>query len=101
MLGAIDVIAEEFFEHLYLVPRLTPVYAHCHQALGAHTPTAQSTPVSGFVFNFFPKWHLNFLVGTIHQVIWSSPGTLLLGTLRTTLFGRVRDPSVPPPKGVR
>jgi len=31
---------------------------------------------------FFPEWPLNFLVITIHQVIWSSPSTLS-GTLPT------------------
>jgi len=30
---------------------------------------------------FFPDWPLIFLVITIHQVIWPSPGTLAQGTI--------------------
>jgi hypothetical protein len=31
---------------LDLVSGLTPIYALCHHALGAHTPNAQSTTIS-------------------------------------------------------
>ena len=34
------------------------------------------TIISRFLCNFFPKWPLIFLLITIHQVIWLSPGTL-------------------------
>ena len=39
-------------------------------------PTLQSTTISQFLCNVFPQWPLIFLVITIHQVIWPSPGTL-------------------------
>ena len=40
------------------------------------TPTVHSTTISWFPCNLFPEWPLIFLVITIHQVIWPSPGTL-------------------------
>jgi len=40
------------------------------------TPTVHSTTISRFPCNFFPEWPLIFLVISIHQVIWPSPGTL-------------------------
>jgi len=53
--------------------RTAPICALCHHALGAHTPTAHSTAISGFLC----RVALQFFCQTIHQVIWLSPGTLL------------------------
>ena len=39
---AVDVTAKTFFERLYLVSGLTPIYAPCNNALGAHTHTVHS-----------------------------------------------------------
>jgi len=75
-LSAKDGREKQFFLRLHLVPGLhhfalfliCPFY---HHALGAHTPTAHSTTISRFLYNF-SQVPLNLFVYTIHQVIWPS-----------------------------
>ena len=42
----------------------------------SHTPTVHLKTTSRFEIHFFPMWPLIFCQHTIHQVIWTSPGTL-------------------------
>jgi len=37
-MSTINVTVKTFFEHLYLVPELTPIYALCNHALGGAQP---------------------------------------------------------------
>jgi len=74
-LSAKDVIAQVIFERLYLVSGLSqfaprgnvPMYPDPHRTIAGYF---------WILVPFFPKSTLNFLVNTIHQVIWPSPGTI-------------------------
>ena len=50
-----DVTAKTFFDRLYLVSGLTPIYAHFHHALGAHTPPLTRRLFFDFRAMFFPS----------------------------------------------
>ena len=62
----VDVLSKPFFERLYLFLGLSPFEprVNCHytrpilSVLYSHTTTAQSTAISWFLCNFFPRWHL-------------------------------------------
>ena len=74
-LSAIGVIAKTFFERLYLVLGLRKI-ALCVSCPCASTQLRHiiSQPFLDFCAIFFPELPLIFLVITIHQVIWPSPG---------------------------
>jgi len=76
MMSAIDVTAKTFFERFYLVLGLCTFEPWVNCPCAPTTPTVHSTTISRFLCNFFPRLAPHFLIITIHQVIWPSPGTL-------------------------
>jgi len=77
-MSAIDVTKKILFERLYLVPGMGAFGPWVNCPYAPTTPTVHSTTISRFHFRefIFPEWPLIFLVITIHQIIWPSPGTL-------------------------
>ena len=75
-LSAIDMTGKTFFERLYLVLGLRKFAPGVNRPYAPTTPTNHCTPI--YVQFFSPEWPLNFFVSTIHQVIWPSPGTLVV-----------------------
>ena len=58
--NAIDVTTKTFFERLYSGPGLTPIYALCNHALGAHTPTSHYTTISRFSVHWAPAFFCQY-----------------------------------------
>jgi len=73
-----DVTVKTFVERLYLVPGLTPIYALCNHALGAHTPTSHYTTIS----RFSVYWALAFFCQ------YDSPSNLAVDTLEPVVRAR-------------
>jgi len=96
-MSAIFMTAKAMFERLYLIPGLVPICALCHHALGAHTPTAHALAISRILYNFFPKWPLNYHLSIIHQVIWPNARVPGLGqiTWRIVLDQKNEGPGSP------
>jgi len=76
MISAINVTKKTFFERLYLVSGLHKIVPWVKCPYAPTTPTRHYTIIFRFPCNFSPRMASHFLVMTIHQVIWPSPGTL-------------------------
>jgi len=75
-MSAIDVTKKILFERLYLVPGMGTFGPWVNCPYAPTTPTVHATKFLDYRAIFSPEWPLIFLVITIHQVIWLSPGTL-------------------------
>jgi len=84
--SAIKVIAKKFFERLYLVPGLSPFEPRVKCPCAPTPPPFPQQLCLDFCGIFFPARPLNFLVITIHQIFWPSPGTLLSTRSVTSLL---------------
>jgi len=78
-MSATNMTGKTFFERLYLVQGLGVFGPWVDCPCAPTTPTIHCTTISRFfVQSFSTKGPLIFLVSTIHEVIWPSPGTLVL-----------------------
>jgi len=75
-MSAINVTKKIQFKRLYLVSGMSTFGPWVNCPYAPTTPTVHTTTISWFPCNFFPRMAPHFLVITIHQVIWQSPGTL-------------------------
>jgi len=73
--SAVYVTAKAFFERLYLVSGLSPFEPRVKCPCAPTPPPFAKQLFLDFCEIFSPEWPLNFFVITIHQVIWTSPGT--------------------------
>jgi len=92
-LSAICVTAKTFCEHFYLVLELRKIVPWVKCPCAPTIPTIHCTTISRFLCSFFPRMAPQFfLVSTIHQVIWPSPGTFKvpLGRVFKNLSGTNR-----------
>ena len=80
--SAIDVTAKASFDRLYLVSCWGTIGKICHHVLCApgHIPTSHTVTISRFRCLSFKPWPLNVCVSMIRLVIWTSPGTPILGS---------------------
>jgi len=81
-LSATVVTEKTFFERLYLVVGLRKIAPWVNCPYAPTTPTIHCTTISRFLCNFFPRMDPQFFWSTIHQVIWPSPGTILVSAFR-------------------
>jgi len=77
---AIGVTAKTFLERLYLVPGLGPFWPRVNCPCAPTSPLLTRQLFLDFRAISPPELSLIFLVSTICQVIWPSPGTLLWPT---------------------
>jgi len=75
-LSAINVTEKAFFERLYLVSGLGTFGPGVKCSCAPTPPPFTQQLFLDFREFFFPEWPLIFLVSTILQFIWPSPGTL-------------------------